>query len=294
MPKISVGIPVYNAELYIAQAIQSVLDQSFCDFELIITDDASTDRTPEIINKFSDSRIRYCLNPKQLGPPGNFNRCIELSAGEYISVFHADDIMLRENLEKKKNFLDQNPDAGMVHSNFYRMNAGNQTVEDPALLPFKKDAVMNGQDVFKIMSGDINYICASSVMVRKKCFDEIGAFEVSLAHTCDWEMWLRLGLFYKIGYLSEALIGYRKHEAMHSSLFWNNLRGIQEYYAAKHSVLKKFPEKVPEREEFSKKIRILSSRKALDLFRSQLKEGNISEGFRTFLYFIRQNFFSHD
>ena len=95
------GIPTYNHATYLRESIQSVLDQTFPDFELIIVDDASVDDTPEIVQSFGDKRIRCYRNLKNIGQTPNWNRCLELARGEYITIFHDDDVMLPENLSMK-------------------------------------------------------------------------------------------------------------------------------------------------------------------------------------------------
>ena len=99
--RVSVCIPSYNGEAFIAEAITSVLAQNLQDFECLVVDDCSDDATLEIVNSLSDPKIRVCRNSTRLGLPGNWNRCLALARGEYICLFHQDDVMLPGNLEKK-------------------------------------------------------------------------------------------------------------------------------------------------------------------------------------------------
>ena len=114
MPKISVVMPVYNGEKYLREAIDSILAQTFKDFELIIVDDASTDRTAEIITSYSDERIVYLKNDKNLKISDTLNKGIENSHGEYIARMDADDVSLPERLEKQAEFLDTHKEVYLV------------------------------------------------------------------------------------------------------------------------------------------------------------------------------------
>ena len=113
MPKISVLMPAYNAEKYITEAIDSVLCQTYTDFEFIIIDDGSTDSTPYIIASYADPRIRYVKNDKNLGIVGALNRGIALAQGEYIARIDADDISLPERFALQVAYMDNNPEVGV-------------------------------------------------------------------------------------------------------------------------------------------------------------------------------------
>ena len=92
--KVSVCIPTYNGAEFVAKAIESVLAQTFADFELLVVDDSSDDTTVDIVCSFTDPRMRICQNERRLGIPGNWNHCLSLARGEYICLFHQDDVML--------------------------------------------------------------------------------------------------------------------------------------------------------------------------------------------------------
>lgn len=115
--RVSLGLPVYNGENFIAEAIQSLLDQDFADFELIITDNASTDRTAEICRAFaaSDCRIRYFPNGRNLGAGPNFNRAFELSCGTYFKWCAHDDLISRNFLKEAVRVLDEKASAVIAY-----------------------------------------------------------------------------------------------------------------------------------------------------------------------------------
>ena len=116
LPILSVLMPVFNSELFVAEAIESILNQTFKDFEFLILDDASTDKSFEIIKDFGkrDSRIKVCQNEKNLGVVESRNKLINLSKGKYIAWLDSDDIAIKTRLEKQVNFLEEHPEIGMV------------------------------------------------------------------------------------------------------------------------------------------------------------------------------------
>ncbi|MFX0196652.1 MAG: glycosyltransferase family 2 protein [Candidatus Hodarchaeota archaeon] len=129
MPKLSVCIPVYNAEKYIATAIQSVISQTYTDFELIISDNSSTDNTVNVIRKFTDTRIKLLQNKKNIGMYPNFNRCLLASNAIYIKFLNADDFFINKRaLELFVNVLDKNPNVGIVSCTAIPVNEKNQFI----------------------------------------------------------------------------------------------------------------------------------------------------------------------
>lgn len=113
-PLLSVCIPVFNCEKFIGQTIRSVLQQSFEDFELLIIDNASTDRTYEIIKGFSDARIRCIRNEHNLGMMGNWNKCLDEARGDYLKLLPADDLIYETCLEEQVGVFQHNPKVALV------------------------------------------------------------------------------------------------------------------------------------------------------------------------------------
>jgi len=123
LPKVSVIMPVYNTETYVAQAIESILAQTFTDFEFIIVDDGSTDRTPAILDAFSrsDNRVRIIHNPVNRGPAACRNIGLNNSSGEYIALMDADDISKPERLAKQSAYLHNHPDVFVLGSSVQKL-----------------------------------------------------------------------------------------------------------------------------------------------------------------------------
>ncbi len=258
-PKVSVGIPVYNGAKFIGAAIESVLNQTFSDFELIVSDDESTDQTEDVVLSFKDSRIRFVRNNKKTKAPGNFNNCLENSNGKYVCVFHADDIMFPTNLEKKVEILDKHLNVGMVHSNFVQTDHNGNSIRGNWAADYwshenTKDAIFDGSKHFEELVSGGDFVCASAVVARHQCFENVGGFDLSLLHACDLEMWLRLSLFYDVGYLGEPLVKYRWHEGQDTHNFAGKLKALDEYYRAKIYNFKKYPKRIANLSQLKHKV----------------------------------------
>ena len=131
-PKVSIGLPVYNGENYIEEAIQSVLKQTYTNFELVISDNASTDNTAVICQNYAaqDSRVRYCPVTENLGAAWNFNRVFELAHGEYFKWLAHDDLIAPTYLEKCTAILDNDPGVVLSHSQVALINENGDVIQD--------------------------------------------------------------------------------------------------------------------------------------------------------------------
>jgi glycosyltransferase involved in cell wall biosynthesis len=201
-PLVSVTMPAYNAEKYIKETIESVLNQSFRDFELIIVNDASTDGTKDVVLSLNDPRIRYYENDVNSGIVATRNHCLRRSAGKYIAVLDSDDISMPDRLEKQVKFLEANTGYGLCGT-FYRVidSDGNPSVniEVPTSFPdIKTFLVFN------------TCFCHSSVMIRRELINESG-FTTGYDIIEDYEMAYRLSEMTKLANLPEFLTQYRVH-----------------------------------------------------------------------------------
>ena len=128
MPKVSVLMPVYKTkEEYLREAISSILNQTFTDFEFLILDDCPEDDREEIIKSYKDKRIKYYKNEKNLGITPSRNKLIDMAKGEYLAIFDHDDISLPTRLEKQMAYLDEHPECGVVGCKTQRMSNGKQS-----------------------------------------------------------------------------------------------------------------------------------------------------------------------
>lgn len=202
MPKISVIMPAYNAEKYIAEAIDSILGQTFEDFEFIILNDCSKDRTEEIILSYNDPRIVYVKNEENMGVARTLNRGLDLAKGEYIARMDADDISLPERFAKQVAFLEKNSDIAVLSTNLNCFN------EDGILSP---GWVVSDPEQMKI---DMLFSCGlahPSVMMRANVIQNLGGYNPDFNGLEDYELWCRVLEHYNITTLPDILLQYRIH-----------------------------------------------------------------------------------
>ncbi|MDI6792170.1 MAG: glycosyltransferase family 2 protein [bacterium] len=206
MPKVSVIIPTYNYASFIAEAVESVLDQTFKDLEIIVVDDGSTDTTRDILKRF-EGKITYLYQENQ-GAPAARNKGIKAAQGKYIGLLDADDFWMPEKLEIQVPILDQEPEVGLVYANVYNINLlqGNQFLGRVS----KKG--LRGEPFHELLKG--NFIPSPSVLVRRACFEKVGLFDENLGRLAaqDWDMWLRIARVYKVAYVDRPLANYRFHD----------------------------------------------------------------------------------
>lgn len=210
MPKVSVILTSYNHEKYVREAISSVLEQSYGDYELIIWDDCSSDGSWEIIRSFEDRRIVAYRNETNLGG-GNVNRALEIASGEYIAIHHSDDVWEPRKLEMQVAFLDAHPEIGAVFTNALAIGEDGEPFDDPDHFYSKVFDQPNRSrhQWLNHFFYHSNALCHPSVLVRKKCYETCGPYRRGLAQLPDFDMWVRLCLRYEIHVMPEKLVRFR-------------------------------------------------------------------------------------
>lgn len=197
-PKITVLLPVYNCELYVQMAVESILNQSYADFELLIIDDASTDATVAILKRFDDARIQLIAKPVNSGYTNSLNYGLQLAKGEYIARMDGDDISNPSRFAQQIAFLDVHPDV-MVCGTTYKIVGNDKRIS----LPEHHEAIKIG-----LLWG--NCILHPSVMIRKKVVDDFSiSYDTSKEPAEDYDMWVRLLSMGKLHNLQEVLLEYR-------------------------------------------------------------------------------------
>lgn len=211
MAQVSVVIPAYNAEETISETIDSVLNQTFGDFELIVIDDGSRDKTCEIARAIDDSRIMVFSYPNG-GVSVARNRGIEHAKGEFISFIDHDDLWTNDKLEAQLAALSRQPEAGGVYSWTVNMMVG-----EDANLSFVKgsESTLEGNIYPDLLLG--NFIGnGSNILVRREVINKIGGFEPGLVFS-DWDFCLRVASDFKIAVVPKPQILYRKVSGSMSS-----------------------------------------------------------------------------
>jgi len=213
-PAISVVLPAYNCEKFIGKAIQSVLQQTFSDFELIIINDGSTDKTEFAILAFADPRIVYIKNQTNKGLVFTLNRCIELAKGKYIARMDADDICLPERLAKQKSFLDQNENIAVVATTIEFIN---DQEEKTGAWDLDRQTITSEQIKNQLLFE--NCIAHPTVMMRAEIMKEL-KYNDQQKNIEDYDLWLRmLNRGMSIAKINEPLLLYRVHEDSVTSIY---------------------------------------------------------------------------
>lgn len=201
MPKISVITPAYNAERFVGRAIESVLAQTFRDFEMIVVDDGSDDATARIVESYGEP-VR-CIRKANGGASAARNTAIEQAAGEYIAFFDADDLWEPTKLEKQVALLDARPEIGLCFAAVERI--------DEAGAPLGRIDALDFPDFCEAL---LLYSCVvsgscSSAMVRRTLTERFGGFDTRYTNYEDWEYWLRLSRHTEFAPVPEYLVKYR-------------------------------------------------------------------------------------
>jgi len=184
MPKVSVIVPAYNAQSTILETINSVLKQTFTDFELIVINDGSTDKTLKLLSTITDRRLKV-YSYKNGGLPAARNRGIFRSTGEFVSFIDADDLWTPDKLELQLQALGKNPQAGVAYSWTICMGNGGDSFHPGVSESFQ------GNVYSKLLVG--NFIgSGSNVIIRKEAIESVGYFDENLKSCEDWDYWLRL------------------------------------------------------------------------------------------------------
>ena len=210
MPKVSVVIPAYNCERFIATAVKSVLEQSYKDYELIVVNDGSTDSTESVISEFR-SRIVYMLQ-KNGGPANARNAGVMAAKGEYIAFLDQDDAWLPDKLEMQVVLFEKNKALGLAYTDAYILKDSSFDVYGPNNTKSFQFRPPHRGKVFKYLFAQ-NFILTSSAMVRKECFKRVGLFDPALVPIEDYDRWLRIAAFYEVNFVDKPLVRYRDHVA---------------------------------------------------------------------------------
>jgi glycosyltransferase involved in cell wall biosynthesis len=211
-PRVSVVMPSYNHAAFVGEAVQSVLEQSFEDFEFVITDDGSRDGTPDVIRTFSDSRINLEVFSENRGGVVAGNAAIRRSSGEYIARLNSDDFFLPGKLERQVAFLDANPDIAAVFGLPRLINERGNALADGLAeftYPFSHPRPSRAEWL-RLMFFRGNGFCFPTVMMRRSVLDEVGLLDPRLASLPDFDMWVRLCMKHNVFMMQSELTAFRR------------------------------------------------------------------------------------
>lgn len=188
-PKVSIIMSVYNGQDHLKECIDSIVNQTFRNFEFIIIDDGSSDKTSDILKEYNDSRVRV-FSQENLGLTKSLNRAIGFSIGNYIARIDADEIAVPDRLANQVKFLDSHSDVGLVGSYYVNITNDEKIIN-------KIETPVSDKDIRKCLQ-KANAIGHGTVMIRKEVFDKVGLYNEEFKYVQDYELWGRVCKSYKM------------------------------------------------------------------------------------------------
>jgi len=210
-PVVSICIPTYNAGKTVMSTLQSILNQTYHNLEILVVDNASTDNTLSLLQQIADPRLVIHKNERNIGAEANFSRCVGLASGDYIAIFHADDLYLPNMVEKQARAFQDNPSLDAVFTMASFINDRDEIIGE-SILPAKlrRKRVLHYPEVFASILENGNFLMCPSCMVRSKLYKELAPFDGERFGTsADLDMWLRILEKGPIAVLDEKLMSYR-------------------------------------------------------------------------------------
>ncbi|MFP3867809.1 MAG: glycosyltransferase family 2 protein [Desulfobacteraceae bacterium] len=222
MPKVSVVIPTYNRALLLKTAIQSVLDQNFHDFEIIVVDDASEDTTYQTVNGFKDNRLKYIYHEIQKGEAASRNTGITNASAQYIAFLDDDDEWLPEKLKLQIDLLENRlSKVGAVYTGFLFVNLHDKRILRQRI-PTKRGDVFNEMLVTNVVGAP------STVLIKRQCIDRVGLFDEKLSYFVDYDFFLRIAKYFHFDYIERPLVKYHVHDTKLSNNIGIVYQGLTE------------------------------------------------------------------
>ena len=205
-PLVTVRMPAYNHERYIEKAILSIVNQTFQDFELIVINDGSTDRTPEILDRLSEEYGFQVIHQENAGLTKTLNRLIRLAKGQFITGCASDDFWPESRLEEQVKCFKQYPDADLVHGNFTTIDGAGQVLPNGGL----KGVPIDGRSEFAHFVRRRRSYLTATIMVRTQAFHQVGFYDEAIAVE-DFDWMLRATRRLNIKYSDKSWSFYRRH-----------------------------------------------------------------------------------
>jgi glycosyltransferase involved in cell wall biosynthesis len=254
MSKVSVVIASYNHEKYVRSTIESVLAQSFQDFEILATDDGSADRTVAEIQAITDPRISLVALPRNVGACAAIHATIRRATGEYVAILNSDDVFLPGKLAKQARYLDSNPGIAAVFARPLFIGEDGQPHPNPGrVVALAQETNKPRHKWLRRFFFRGNGLCHPSVLIRRSVYHEVGLYNPAMAQVPDLEMWVRLLRDHEIHLIEEPLVAFRiRDNQMNASAArpevvlrdqWEWLRVLEQYLKLHDALLARvFPE----------------------------------------------------
>jgi len=230
-PSVSFVVPCYKLAHLLPECVNSILSQTYTNFEVLIMDDCSPDNTAEVAKSFEDPRVKHIRNDPNLGHLQNYNKGISLSRGKYVWLISADDYLRKPYiLEKYVGLMDKHPNIGYVFCPGFGVRDGIETrLFGRFSIHGDHDRILAGHALLKkLLRG--NFVLTPSGMVRRECYEKISYFPLTMPWAGDWYLYCLFALHYNVGYFTEPMLCYREHHE--HSMTYDRLRNSLDDNAA--------------------------------------------------------------
>jgi len=218
-PSVSFVVPCYKLAHLLAQCVNSILGQTYQDYEILIMDNCSPDNTPEVAASFKDPRVKHIRNETNLGHVRNFNKGITTARGKYVWLLSADDwLRSRDVLQRYVDLMERNPKVGYVFCRAVEVRGSTEIGAASWTDCGKEVHIWKGRE-FLLRLIRQNCVVMSSAMVRRDCFDKVGLLTPEMPHANDWYLFCLLTIYYQVAYMPEPMIFVRIHENSLTSTF---------------------------------------------------------------------------
>lgn len=217
-PKVTVLMSVYNGEKYLREAIESILNQTFKDFEFSIINDGSTDRTAEILNCYNDNRIKIVNNEKNIGLAKSLNKGLKMAGGEYIARIDADDISMPNRLDVQYNYMKDDPNLAICASSYEQIDENGNTIKII-------EGYLECEQLYYFLTF-ANWLAHSSIMFKKSIALKVNGYDDRLIRAQDYDLWYRISRMGKVIQIDEVLLKLRIHPENISSKYGNSQKYI--------------------------------------------------------------------
>jgi len=212
-PLVSICIPTFNRAGMIDKAIKSALAQTYYNIEVIVVDNASRDNTAAVVATYTDKRLKYVKNERNLGLFGNFNRCVEVATGEYVHILHSDDYINPEFTASCMAFFKAHPSVVMTSTRARIVGTGFEN----DISYSDTELVYEAPAGFRRLLDARSFITCPSVMIRRDVYLEVGLYSLEYPYSSDFYQYLKIARVYDIGFVSGACLFY--HQGEHSESF---------------------------------------------------------------------------
>ncbi|OIR07008.1 putative glycosyltransferase EpsE [mine drainage metagenome] len=208
--KFSIVIPTYNMSKYIGESIESVLNQSYKNYEIIICDNASTDNTSDIVAKYMCDKIKYVRNEHNLGPVANFNLGINIASGDIVKFLEADDFLHRDCLSIIKKKFESYPNASMVSTGRFYIDS--ESIVFSAYSNKNEELIENGYSFMRNLLYGNEFGTPSDIAIKRYVFSNVMCFDLLYgSYLNDWDLWIRIAREYSTVLIPDKLSYVRRH-----------------------------------------------------------------------------------